>query len=369
MTDPDSTAPDDAPEPDGGDPTADDPTSNDTPLGVAKQSVVSLPADLTAVALGTLLTVAAVALPVVRSTPLRSALAVPFVLFLPGYALVAALFPEARERSSEADEGRGASSQAAGSGLTHVERAALSFGVSIAVVPLVGLVLNVTPFGIRLAPVLLAVAGLTLAATLLAAYRRLRLPASDRFRVPYRQWGRSVVGVFAGHESNADRVLSVLTVLALLLAVTSAGYAVAVPKQAGAFTELYLVTEQDDGELIADDYPTEFVRGESESLVVGVGNYEHRSVEYSLIVELQEVTVGNDSTRIHDRDEVVRRQLTLSDEETRENRVTVTPELTGERLRLSFMLFKSDPPSNPTADDAYREAHLWISVAEDSQDA
>lgn len=362
MTDTDAPTGDDDREPDAdGAGTADDGDS-----GVASGSGVPLPADLTAVALFTLLTGAAVAVPGVRSTALRSVLAVPFVLFVPGYAVVAALFPEAGASDAEADEGTDESARAARPGLTYVERAALSFGVSIAVVPLVGLVLNLTPFGIQLAPVLLSVAGLTLAASALAVYRRLQLPVTDRFSVPYRRWGRSAVGVFSGHESNLDRLLTVVTVVALLLAVTSAGYALAVPKEADAFTELYLVTERDDGELVADDYPTEFVSGESRSLVVGVGNYEHQSVEYSLVVELQNATVANNSTRVRERAELSRQRLTLADEETREREVTVTPEMTGDRLRLSFMLFKGDPPSTPTADEAYRETHLWISVSEGS---
>ena len=363
MTETNSPTEDDDAEPDGAEAEMDE----DADGGDATDLPVLLPADLTAVILVTLLTGAAATLPVLRSTPLRSLLAVPFVLFIPGYAIVAALFPEAGETAAATGNEPDGSAQTTAPGLTYVERAALSFGASIAVVPLVGLVLNLTPFGIQLAPVLLSVSGLTLATSALAAYRRLQLPANERFSVPYRQWGRSVAGVFSGHESNLDRALTVLTVLALLLAVTSAGYAFAVPKQADAFTELYLVTEQDDGELIADDYPTEFVSGESRSLVVGVGNYEHRTVEYSLVVELQSATVENNSTRIHERDELFRERLTVADEETWENEVTVTPEMTGERLRLSFMLFKSDPPSNPTMDEAYRETHLWISVSEGSE--
>ena len=363
MTDTNANTGDDDPEPDvdGAD------TDEDTDGADATDSAIPIPADLAAVALVTILMGAAVALPVLRSTPLRTLLAVPFVLFIPGYAIVAALFPEAGASTDAASEEPAESAQAAEPGLTYVERAALSFGVSIAVVPLVGLVLNITPFGIQLAPVLLSVAGVTFAAAALALYRRLQLPASDRFAVPYRQWGRSVVGVFSGHESNLDRALTVLTVVALLLAVTSAGYAFAVPKQADAFTELYLVTEQDDGELIADDYPTEFVRGESKPLVVGVGNYEHQRVEYSLVVELQDATVENNSTQIRDRDELLRRQLSVADEETWEHKVNVTPDMTGDRLRLSFMLFKGEPPSNPTTDETYREAYLWISVSEGSQ--
>ncbi len=51
-----------------------------------------------------------------------------FVLFLPGYIFVAALFPKKADVDS-------------------IERVALSFGLSIAIVPLIGLILNYTPLG------------------------------------------------------------------------------------------------------------------------------------------------------------------------------------------------------------------------------
>ena len=71
------------------------------------------------------------------SSVLRIILGLPFVLFFPGYTLVAALFP----RRSPLDS---------------IERVGLSFGLSIAVVPLIGLILNYTPWGIRLYPVLVS---------------------------------------------------------------------------------------------------------------------------------------------------------------------------------------------------------------------
>jgi uncharacterized membrane protein len=73
------------------------------------------------------------------------------VLFLPGYALIEALYPK-----RELDE---------------LTRFALSIGLSLALVPLTGLVLNYTPFGIRLLPVTMSIAGLT-AAFLLVALKR-----------------------------------------------------------------------------------------------------------------------------------------------------------------------------------------------------
>lgn len=64
-----------------------------------------------------------------------------FVLFLPGYSLIKALFSD-RE-------------------LDIVERVALSVGLSLALVPMAGLLLNYTPWGIRTTPVTLSLLGLT----------------------------------------------------------------------------------------------------------------------------------------------------------------------------------------------------------------
>ncbi|MFW6382510.1 MAG: DUF1616 domain-containing protein [Haloferacaceae archaeon] len=323
-----------------------------------------LPADLAAILLTTMATVAAVAIPGLNATPVRSVLAVPFVLFVPGYALVAALFPRGTGKTSDAD---GANDDESGrgdrSGISWAERVALAFGTSIAVVPLIGLLLNSTPFGIRLGTVLLSVSGVTLGLTYVATYRRLRLPERERLVVPYREWIRGTARAFSGHESRRDTVLTVVAVVAVLLAASSVGYAFAVPQQADAFTEFYVVTEQEDGDLVADDYPTNFTVGESQPLVVGVGNHEHRSVEYSLVVELQEVTVENNSTTVHGSEELLRRQPTVADGETWHESVDIEPETEGTRLRLTFMLFDGEAPADPTVDDAYRETHLWIDVS------
>lgn len=74
------------------------------------------------------------------------------VLFLPGYSLIEALFPK-RE-------------------LDQLTRLALSIGLSLVLVPLVGLVLNYTPFLIRLLPVALSLASLTIVFLLLALRRK-----------------------------------------------------------------------------------------------------------------------------------------------------------------------------------------------------
>lgn len=89
----------------------------------------------------------------------RQVLGSVFVLFLPGFALTKALFPSggASEHSSE--------------NLGIAERVAISIGVSIALTAMVGLILNYTPWGVRLFPITLSLLSLTLVLATVAALR------------------------------------------------------------------------------------------------------------------------------------------------------------------------------------------------------
>jgi hypothetical protein len=78
-----------------------------------------------------------------------------FVLWLPGYTFIKALFPKS------------ATTKASEKNLDTIERIALSIGMSLALVPIVGLLLNYTPWGIRLTPIVLSL--LTLTATFATA--------------------------------------------------------------------------------------------------------------------------------------------------------------------------------------------------------
>jgi len=78
-----------------------------------------------------------------------------FVLFVPGYSLIQCLYPMREE-------------------LTDLERLALSLGLSLAIVPLVGLILNYTPFGIRLRPIVVSLSALSLGLISGALVRKVR---------------------------------------------------------------------------------------------------------------------------------------------------------------------------------------------------
>lgn len=322
-----------------------------------------LPADLAAVVAIVVLTNGVVFLPVVNESPLRVLFGLPLVLFVPGYALVAALFPEAGGSSgqSSVDEAEPTSPD---EGIDGIERVALSFGLSIAVVPLIGLVLNFTPWGIRLVPIMVAISSVTLLLVAVGARRRWSVPDDERFVVPYHSWFREGRAELLEPDSRADAALNVLLVVSVLLAVGSVGYAVAVPKQGESFTEFYLLTENESGALVADDYPTEFDRGESRQVTVGIGNQEYERSNYTVVVELQRVTIVDNETRVDEATELRRFSPTLDHNETWHRQHTITPQTTGERLRLQYLLYRGDPPEPLNRSAAYRELHLWVNVTD-----
>lgn len=309
--------------------------------------VRQLPADLVAVLAFTLLTLGSVFLPGLSETPLRVVLGYPFMLFVTGYALVAALFPEA----SDVQDG----------GLTVVQRVGLSFATSIVVVASTGLVLNASPVGIRVVPVLGTVSVVVVGLVILAARRRFALPAHERFVV---QWRGRLAGLYTELSSPDDRtdaLLNVTLVFTLLVAASSVGYAVAVPTEGQAYTELYLLTEN-EGELVAADYPSEFTAGEPQSLVVGIGNREHEPVSYTLLVDIQRVRSEGESMQVLETERLARFQPQLAANETWHREHEIAPTMVGEQLRITYLLYRGSPPAEPTMDNAYRKLHIWVNV-------
>jgi len=172
------------------------------------------PTDLALVILFTLLCIPFVIVSQLHETPVRIILGLPLVLFLPGYSLIAVLFPRKDD-------------------LEGIERIALSFGLSIAVVPLLGLALNYTPFGIRLTTILGVLSIFTISLALGAVLRRYKLPEDDRFAVEFVVAFRTLKNSFTSTDNTKiNRILSVILVIAIVLAISMTIYVIVTPKRA-----------------------------------------------------------------------------------------------------------------------------------------
>lgn len=134
-------------------------------------------ADLMVAILLTSLALIFILLPPFNKTFIRVLLSLPVLFFIPGYVFVAGLFPGKN-------------------GLDGVERALFSFGLSIAVVSLIGFALNFTDYGITLVPVISVLYVFILLVSGAAIVRRQRMPEEERFSVDFGEWikaGRKMV--------------------------------------------------------------------------------------------------------------------------------------------------------------------------------
>jgi len=262
-----------------------------------------------------LLSVVIVLLP---DSALRVIIGLPFLLFFPGYTLIAALFPRK-------------------SSLDGIERVALSFGLSIAVVPLLGLGLNYTPWGIRLYPVLITVSLFILAMCIVAWAMRRRLPEEERFTVAFSVNTAGWMG-----SSRLDKALTVILALAVLAAVGTLIYMVSTPKVGEKFSEFYILGLSGK----ATDYPRELAVGQQASVLVDIVNHEAGEMSYRVEVVIDGV-----------KDKEIA-PITLADKQKWEQEVSFTPSKTGDNQKVEFLLYKGGDQS-PS-----QELHLWIDVKE-----
>lgn len=329
-----------------------------------------IPTDLLVILIVLFMTLTIIFVPVLRETSIRIVIGCLFALTVPGYVLVAALFPEAGDKPLTTERKRmpiqpTTNTPSSVLDIDAVERIALSFGMSIVVVSLVGLVLNVTPWGIRLVPVTVVLSGFTLFLTAIAAHRRYKLPQQKRFSISFQDWITTGKRSLFEPNTRVDVALNVFLVLSICLAAGSIGYAITDPTDRESSTEFYLLTENGDGELVAEGYPTEFTQGQSESLVIGIENKERQAQQYTIVILLQEIqTTGDGSSEVADEHVLEQFQTRADPNEAQQHHHSIRPTMSGDQLRLTYLLYKDDPPANPTSENAYRELYLWIDVEE-----
>ena len=273
--------------------------------------------DLVIVVLMSLLLVPMV---IFTSGVLRAVLGLAFTLFLPGYALIAALFPKKSD-------------------IGNIERLALSFGLSIAVVPLTGLILNYTPWGIRLYPVLISLLSFIFVAAGVAWFRRRKLSEEDRFALRFRHRLSELFSSW-GRQGRWDKVLNGLLVAAIVCAVGTLAYAVAMPQVGEKFTEFYILGQEGS----AAQYPRELVLGESAVVGLGIVNHEQAVVDYRV-----EIAIDGEKVR-----EIA--PIVLDHEEKWEGEAIFIASKVGPSQRVSFLLYKADSV------EVYLELHLWVDV-------
>lgn len=284
-----------------------------------------------------------------------AAIWLPFVAFVPGYTLVCAAFP----RGIRADSQR--MSSADGRGITLLERFALSVATSVVLVGLVGLAVRTVGLSGR-SSLVVSVGVFTVLGAVVATLRRGAVPSTERFEPDLAARLSPARAEAVDLETRRDLTSVTVVGLVVLLVVSGAAYAMAGPGEDTGDTALYLLAS--DGETAAEDYPDTLTVGEESSLIVGIQNDEGQEVTYTVVVQLQEVDADGDGLNVESATELDRFDATLEDGETLESEHVVTPDQSGENLRLTYLLYVGEPPDSPGEDDAYRSTYVWVDVTD-----
>jgi uncharacterized membrane protein len=271
----------------------------------------------------------------------RIILGLPALLFFPGYAFMEALFVN-RQR------------------LTSVERISLSFGLSIALVPLMGLLLNYTPWGIAFVPVLFSEAMFIFIMSDIALIRR----AIHRQATMTMEINLKIRGLKGG---ALNKSLYAITGLAVIGTIGVLIFTLAAPKVGEKFTEFYVLGNGGK----ADGYPSDFavtsgvvaavsydggqtfITGSIGQVTLGIINHEGIETRYTITVRInaQPVDINSGGKNVSQID-----QIDLLPGEKWQQEVGFAPQQPGDKQKVEFLLFKE---SSGKPEDSL---HLWVNA-------
>lgn len=292
-----------------------------------------MPTDLVLAAMVTLAVLVLVLLGI--AGPVRYTVALVLVFFVPGYAVLAALFPRDRE-------------------VDWIRRIALSAGLSIATVALLGLLLDALPAGLNLASITGALVVFSLGALGLAGYRRARVPEGSRLAL----WIETGRPGWRGLP-RGDRVLAIAVVIALVSGFAVLAVGLSSPAAPDRYTELYLLDSA--GGVVA--YPVSLNVSQQGFVNVAVHNVEGAAENYSVVVMLiglssvYNTTTGTNQTVEVNATFVDSFFLDVASGATGEQPYPFSIPLAGQYL-LEFRLYVGAPQGSP-----YRFVDLHVTVS------
>jgi len=295
---------------------------------------------------------------------IRIILSIPIIIFIPGHVLICVLFP-----IKKTDKG-----------IDFTERIALSLGLSLAIVPIFGIILNYTPWKFELRPIILALETFILIIGSIAVIRWYQTPPSNRFTI-------TINIALPKHENRLDKTLTIILAMTVIIALILVVYAAIIPKEVEKFTEFYYTASGG----IGNEYPREIGARNNTSIIIGIANHEYKTINYTVEVWLvNQTTIYNQTLN---KNETVYNNLWFMD------KINVTLEHKPINLvenwtkqweypytfnishlgdfRLVFLLYTSSTPSysrdtdyieiadekvNSDHTTAYREIHLRLKI-------
>ncbi len=229
-----------------------------------------------------------------------------FICFIPGYLLLAVMFPKVND-------------------LELIERLALGCGSSLILTSLIGLTFYYTPWSIRLELILIVLAVFSLIFCFITLIKMKKLPLEKRFSIP-----------------KLEKLLTIFLIICILLTIGTAAYILYKPVQSPTGVNK---TNSSNFYIKGMDVnaSNNLTSGTKANLTIVLMNQEGSAVNYRLVVRVNNTLLKQDN-------------ITLQNNQQMEIPLNFTAGTPGQR-KIEFLLYKL-PDENP-----YRKQDLWINVS------
>ncbi len=186
---------------------------------------------------------------------LRVIFGIPLLIFFPGYALVSALWP--------------------GKSLENIERIALSFGLSIVLTAIVGMVMVYTT-GLSLVSIIMGLLVLIMLLCVLTFFQRSKIPEDDIFDF---QLSKAIPQM---PDNKPEMFFIILLTCCLIVSGITMGYLITRPASGESYSEFYVL----DINSTTQDYPVNLSTNEVGQVIVGINCNEYSFTEYEILFGL-----------------------------------------------------------------------------------
>ena len=295
---------------------------------------------------------------------LRIIFGIPFLFLIPGYLFILSLFP-----SSRIDKR-----------INLFERMVLSIVFSLAIVSLIGIGLNFTIFTLTLFWFATFLCGFNIFFSIIALFRWYQQKPSERFFITFKRKIKKVRKPF-------DTVLNIILFIVALstfmvISVLTISSFMGLPERNELFTEFYVLGEQYNANYYFKNITTE----NPESIVIGISNFEQKTMQYTIEVwlinqsmDFEQRTNDNNTTYYEmyflDKIEVLLPAYKLNIEDESESQWQYDYQVNISNLsgfyKLQFFLYTHSTDEYEKsfnyyhiADEkiqmAYRTVHIWI---------
>lgn len=250
------------------------------------------------------------------SNPFRIALAIPVVLFSPGYALTLTIFSNKSE-------------------IGILVRVVLSVVLSVSIVALIGLAISYLPWGINLDTLLYINVTVIFVLSLFGWLRQRSLAKPERFSI------RIVLPSTNPGARLTDKLLTIGLLTLILIALSAFSFILATPKTGETYTDFYMLGASGQ----AGDYPETITAGQGAIITLGIANHEGTDTHYLI----QVLAAGITTTEIG--------PVIVDDKNHWETDIEFMSSIPGQQ-KIEFQLFRAGDMA------PYKNLHLWVDVIE-----